>query len=79
MCVQCNIWTFCNPETGNGCDNTCDPAQFNYDPANPGNTQRFGPDGGCAPGNQWPKCELRPPQLLATQPAGVHLATSCEN
>ena len=54
--VQCNIWTFCTPETGEGCDTTCEPSQFNYDPSNPNNPLRFGQSLGCLPGNQWPRC-----------------------
>ena len=54
-CVQCNIWTFCNPDTGEGCDTTCIASQFNYDPSNPDDPTRFGKFGGCAPNNQWPK------------------------
>jgi hypothetical protein len=53
--VQCNIWTFCNPDTADGCDNTCIPSQFNYNPNNPNDPQRFGPNGGCTTNNQWPK------------------------
>ena len=54
--VQCNIWTFCNPETGDGCDNTCDPNVYNYNPSNPTDPLRFGQSSsGCLPGNQWPK------------------------
>ena len=53
--VQCNIWTFCNPETGEGCDDTCEPSQYNYNPSNPSDPLRFGQSSGCLAGNQWPK------------------------
>ncbi|KAK9906626.1 hypothetical protein WJX75_005193 [Coccomyxa subellipsoidea] len=58
---KCNVWTFCNPDTGDGCDNTCIPSQFNFDPANPNDPSKFGRFGGCAANNQWPKftCALK--------------------
>lgn len=79
-CVQCNIWTFCNPETGDGCDNTCEPATYNYSPSNPTDPLRFGQSSaGCLPGNQWPKCAPSPPPSLsghaclrAAAPAKLH-------
>ena len=66
-CAQCNIWTFCIPDTGEGCDNTCVASQFNYNPSNPTDPLRFGQSSsGCLPGNQWPKSASSPlPSICA--------------
>ncbi len=76
MCAQCNIWTFCNPDTGDGCDTTCVASQFNFDSNNPNDPARFGQGYGCTPGGEWPKC-AQPDMLLPVSCLSPRLWVGC--
>ncbi|KAK9814557.1 hypothetical protein WJX72_007838 [[Myrmecia] bisecta] len=56
---RCNVWSFCTAPAG--CSTDCDAARYNWDPALPNNTQRFGQFGACSDDGSWPvwTCTLR--------------------